>query len=887
MLARLASLAARLRFAFSRRRLDEDAKTEFEAHLELLAGRYLDAGMTREDAQAAARRQFGNRLLVREDLYQMNSIGWLDGAATNLRQALRALRRRPAYAAALVATVSVGIAASTAVFSVVDAVLFKPLPFLDASELVALWQHRNDVGASPAPMSPANVVDWTRQATSFSSVGLWTADFFTVAGDGDGERVPGAAVSGTFFATLGVPAALGRTFTSGDEGRPEQVVLSDAVWRRLFGADPRVVGANLYLNNRPFTVAGVMPRTFVFPKMAIGDVGFQPELFVPLEMSPRMMGERGAQFMLAIGRLRPGVAVASAQREAATIATRLETAYPQVNAGRGALVVPLHEQVVGRVRTPLLLVLAAAAILLLISCFNVASMLVARAVERSGEIGVRLAMGASRSKLLAHFMAESLVVFALGGVAAMLLVSLLQHAFVAFDPALLPRLNEVTLDARVLAFGAGLSLLTSVAFGAMPLVHAVSPDVAALLDRVHRGLTGSSRARLVRNGLIVAEIAVALVLLVGAALMARTLMNLDATNLGFEPDAAATFDVSLPTTKYQRRESPAVFQRLLDRIQAVPGVEAAGAINVIPLAATGFTWTFEAENHPLPAGSPPERVDYRVVTPGIFSAMRIPLRGGRLIADTDDAASPAVAMINEAMVRRFWPREDPLGQRIRIQGPPTDWFRWATIVGIVGDVRGASVDRPAAPAIYRPLSQHPYTDMAIVVRARTDALSLVGAIRARAQDVSPDLRLYNVQRFDAFVSRSTALRRSITVVTVVFAGAALFLVAVGIYGLVATVVAQRFTEMGIRMAFGAGRNEVVWTLMRTGIALMASGLVLGLVITLAAMPVLSGVLFGVTPTDPVAYGVAAVVLALIGLLATYVPARTVSRFDPARALRFR
>jgi putative ABC transport system permease protein len=482
-------------------------------------------------------------------------------------------------------------------------------------------------------------------------------------------------------------------------------------------------------------------------------------------------------------------------------------------------------------------------------------------------------------------MAESLVVFGLGGVAAMLLVNVLQRAFLALDPALLPRLNEVTLDARVLAFGGGLSLLTSVAFGAMPLLHAVSPDVATLLVQVHRGLIGSSRARLVRNGLIVAEIAVAFVLLVGAGLMARTLMNLDATDLGFEPEAAATFDVSLPTTKYQRRESPAVFQGLLDRIHAVPGVEAAGAINVIPLSATGFTWTFEAENHPLPAGSPPERVDYRVVTPGIFSAMRMPLRSGRLIADTDDAASPAVAMINEAMVRRFWPRENPLGQRIRIQGPPTDWFRWATIVGIVGDIRGASVDTPAAPAIYRPLSQHPYTDMAIVVRGRTDALSLVGAIRARAQDMSPDLRLYNVQRFDAFVSRSTALRRSITVATAVFAGAGLFLVAVGIYALVATVVAQRYTEMGIRMALGAGRNEVVWTLMRTGIALIVGGLVLGLVITLAAMPVLSGVLFGVKPTDAAAYGVAAAVLALIGLLATYVPARMVSRFDPARALR--
>jgi predicted permease len=800
-----------------------------------------------------------------------------------VRQAARGLCRRPFYAAAVVATVAVGVAASTTVFSVVDAVLLRPLPLPSAHELVALWQRGSAVPA-PSLLSPANALDWKRTAQSFVGFGMWAPDYFAVASTQSGERVQGALVSGDLFTTLGVSAAQGRTLSVDDERSADRVVLSHALWQRVFGGDRSLVGREVTVNNRRATVLGILPATFRFPRMAVGATAFSPELFVPLDTRAPAMAERGAQFLGAIGRLRPGVRPEAAQREAAIIAARLERTHPSVNAGRGALVVPLQEQVVGSVRRPLLLVLAAAALLLLIACVNVANMLVARAAGRTSEIVVRTALGAGRSHLLSQFLAESLVIFGAGGAVAVALVAVAQRVIVLAAPAVFPRLSEVTIDARVLAFGVCVSLFSGLVFGALPVLHATAGDAAALRHVSRPGLTPRPGARRARHALVLVEIAVALVLLVGTALMVRTLTNLRGVDLGFEPSRATTFEVSLPATKYQRQEAPAVLDRLLGVVRGVPGVAQVGAINVLPLGDGGFTWTFEIENRPWNGAAP--RVDYRVVTPGLFEALRLPLKSGRLISGGDGGTAPAVALVNESMVRQYWPGASPIGHRIRIQGPPTDWFRWATIVGVVGDVRDASVDEPAAPAIYRPLAQHPFASLGIVMRAEAGAPPLASVIRARLRDVDPDVVAYDLRPFGELVSRSHALRDSVTVIVAIFAAAAVFLLSVGIFGVVATDVVQRFSEIGIRMALGATGRRVVWTLMRDGALVVAGGVGLGSLLTVGAMPALAGLLYEVPPTDALAFGGAAGLLVLVSLTAIYLPARLVSRVDPVRALRY-
>jgi putative ABC transport system permease protein len=885
MLKNLMTRLAALCYVFRRAQIDEEIQQELESHVERLAERYTALGMPADEARLAARLRLGNTLRVREDIYNLNTFAWLDWTGAQIRHAARMFSRQPLYTAAIVLTVAVGIASSTMVFSIVDAVLLKPLPFPHASELVALWQSSTDGPNAKGGMSPANASDWKRDARSFSNVGLWTPEVFIAGRPGEGERVAGGLVSGDFFATLGVPPAMGRTFTTADEAAPDQVVLSHRVWKRLFGADGQLVDRDVVLNGKPFRVAGVLPPDFVFPPITLGEAVIQPELYVPLETRSPMMRDRGAPFMMAIARLAPGVSVASAQLEATTIARRLEASFPRVNAGRGAVVTALHEQVVGNVRRPLLLLLAAAAILLLISCLNVAGMLVARALARTGEVSVRVALGVTPARLLGQFVVESLMLCVAGGIVGLGIAYAFQRILVAVNPTVLPRLADVSLDARVLAFAFGISLVTATVFAALPMMHACVPDVVALLARAQRGLVGNKRAHRLRSGLVAGQVAIAMLLLVGVGLLAETLLRLNHVELGFEPASAITFEVSISGTKYQRGEGPAVLARLLERVRRLPDVAAVGAMNVLPLATTAFTWGFHIENRPDVAGTPPPRADYRVVAPGIFAAMQMPLMRGRLISDSDTRDSSPVAVINETMARRFWPNEDPVGRRLRIDGPPTPPFGWATIVGVVGDIRGASVDAPAAPTLYRPVAQHPFLDMAVVVRMQPGAAAPVSALRAEGRGLDPDLMLHSFKPLDAFVAQSTALRRSILLIVSLFAGAALFLVVVGIHGLVTTVVSQRFAEMGIRMAMGATDREIVWTIMKDSVTLVGAGLLVGVVASLAVMPATTALLFEVRPTDAVAYAGAALLLATLSLLATYLPARAVSCLDPARALR--
>jgi putative ABC transport system permease protein len=801
---------------------------------------------------------------------------------SDLRHATRSLAHRPGHSIALVLTVAVGIAASTAVFSIVDTVMLRPLSYPNPSALVALWQSRA-TSAGRGPAAPADLLDWTEDAQSFSSAGLWAGDLFTVAASGDGERVQGMRVSGDFFATLGAAAAVGRTFTAEDEDAPSQVVLSHALWLRAFGADEAVVGSVVQLNNDPFTVAGVMPPGFSFPELVLGDDRVSPEVYVPLSLPPFMRSERGAQFMGAFARLKPGVSVESAQEEASIIAARLAESFPQTNAGRGALVVPLRDEVVGDLRLPLAVLLSAALMLLLIACCNAAGMLITRGLDRTADLGVRVALGATRARLWFHVMADGALLFVLGGGLAMLLVPWLQRALLALDPSFLPRMQELSVDERVVGFGLGASLVTALVFGVMPLAQALSADVTAALHHVRRGATDSRLVRLLRNGLVASQIALGFVLLIAASLMTRSMLNLGEVELGFDARDAVTFEIALPPSQYRRDESPAVFAAILERVRAVPGVEAAGAINLAPLNGMSLTWPFLIENRPAPPGSG-ARVDYRVVSDDALRALDVRLVDGRMIAAADDAGSAPVALVNEALAREYWPGESPLGRRIRLGGD-ISLYPWATVIGVVGDVRGASVDAPAPPAIYRPMAQHPYLDTTIVLRARERADDVMAAIRAELRAYDSSLRLHNIQTLGDSVSRSNAFRESLLAIVAAFAGAALFLLAIGVYGAVSNVAARRFGEMGIRMALGAQSRDVVWTVLRGNLVIVAVGLSLGILIALAAAPLFQRVLFEVSPTDSSVYVATAAVIALTGFVASYVPAWSMSRATALQALR--
>lgn len=788
------------------------------------------------------------------------------------------MRRQPGFAAITVITLALGIGANTAVFTVVNGVLLRPLPYADPERLVILLYGRT---ARMGPYySPPNYRDVTAQSGVFESWAALNTTTANVTGRGDPERVDGAEVTADFFKVLGVAPRFGRALQGSDEASGGRVVvLSDAFWRRRFGAQPDIVGSIVQMDGAAYTIVGVAGPELAFPRRA--DF-WRPLIFKPRDIAPQA---RGAQWITPIARLKPGVTLAQANSAMDAVASRLAEQFSRSNRDRRMGARLLHDQMVQGVRPALVVLLGAVTLVLVIACANVANLLLARASGRTREIAVRAALGAGRWRLVRQFLAESLVVGVAGGAAGLLVAFWCTRALAALGPASIPRLSDVAIDSRVLTFTVATAVATSVLFGLAPAIATTSGAVARFLGSAGRGSIGSGGTG-TRKMLVVCEMALAVILLVGAGLLLRSYERLIGVDPGFNPDRVLTFHVALPDAKYHGPDTATRFANdIVDRLAHEPGVEHASAVYGLPLdfdysIQTSFTRPGDTDSANGPVAG------MRIITPGYFATMQIPLRAGRLFDAHDDATGPEVAMINEQAARRFWPGQNPIGQQIHLGVRMTEARSGQkTIVGVVGDVKFGGLDEAVPPEIYIPHPQHPVGDLTIAVRTAADPLAFVPVARADVAALDRELPLADIHPMNDLVGRSVAERRFTMLLLTAFASLAVALALVGVYGLLAYVVTQRTPEMGVRLAMGASPADVVRLFLREGAALTAAGVVAGLAGAFAGARLLTSLLFGVSATDPVTFAGVSAFLVAVALGASYLPARRAARVDPMLALR--
>jgi putative ABC transport system permease protein len=802
----------------------------------------------------------------------------MDTLWQDLRYGLRALAGEPTFTAAVVVTLALGVGASAAIFSICQAVLFKPLPYPAPDRIVMVWETEMREGRTSGA-APANFVDWRTRSRSFEQ--LAALDPFrevTLAGRREPERLNGAAVSATFFPLLGTRVALGRSFSTDDEqpGRDRVVVLSHALWQRSFGSDPAVIGASLTLNDTSFTIVGVLPRDFQLVSRAADFNGRgQFDVWMPLALNMDRL-QRGTHPLRVFGRLRTNIR--DAQAELDVVASTLRRDHPRTNADRGIRLVPLSEQVAAGIRTPLLMLLGAVGFLLLIACVNVANLLLTRATARRNEMAVRLALGAGRLRLARQLVTESLLLTSIAAAAGTGIAWAALTALVRRLPFDLPRTAEIGLNAEVVGVVGLVSLAAGVVFGCAPLMHGVAASAS-----LKTGQQTPSRAQgRTQSGLVVVQIALACILLVGAGLMGRSLWALLSVSPGFEADRVLTARLALTSRLYSDVRRIATFQReLLARVNRLPGARSAGFGGYLPLGGSGNSWAPAIEGRaPL---SPGERIEYRPVTPGYIESLAIPLVEGRLLTDADREDAPAVAIVNLAAARRYWPNESPIGRRLQIDGGPP----WRTVIGVVGDVRHQGLDAAAQPELYIPFAQTPYPNstMTLVVRTSSDPRTFATRVKEVLAAIDPNLPLTRVQTMDDVLRGSVGAPRFRALLLGGFSFIALMLAAVGVYGVMSYFVTERRREFGIRAALGATRADLLRLVLGRSTPLIAAGIALGLTAGVALARIVRTLLFGVTPFDVVTLIVVSVLLTSVALVACYVPARRASRIHPVHVLR--
>jgi predicted permease len=864
----------------SERELDEEVR----AYAAILEDEHAARGLSPEAARRQALIEMGGMEQVKEHVREVKMGALLETVGQDVRYGLRTLARTPAFTVAAVLALALGIGATTAIFSVVDAVLLRPLPYANPDRLAVVLTR------GTGPVAPGNFLDWRRDASSFERMGAAEAWGTNLGGDGRPEHVDGVRVTSDVFPLLGVRPQLGRTFTAEDDrpGQSQVVVLGHRLWQRRFGGDASVVGRSITLDGVPHVVVGVMPRGFEFPPFwATG-----AEMWAPLPLAERASNREG-QSLRAFARLAPGASLDRARAEMATITGRLEKDHPGTN--RNVAVRTLDDIVVGDVRTALLILLGAVAFVLLIACANVAHMLLARASARHKEVALRAALGASRARVMRQLLTESVVLAGIGGAAGVALAAATLRALIALSPGNLPRLETAGLDARVLAVTVLVSLITGIAFGLVPALQASRTDLTHSLREGERGSTvGAGRQRL-RRLLMASELALALVLLVGAGLMIRTFVALRRFDPGFEPRGVVSAVVSLTGS---HAEDPArrlaFYDEALARVRALPGVASASAINHLPLAGDVWGFPFHVEGRPPdPPGESPS-ASFRVVLPGYFRTMGLPLARGRDFTDDDRLGAPGVIIVNEWMAERFWPGADPIGKRLTLDDASKD-AEWLTVVGVARNAARGKWAAAPDEEMYLPLRQSrlylerkggPFAYLTLVVRATTDdPAALAPSLRTAIWSVDGNVALSEVQTMTDVVARATASPRFYLLLLASFAAAALGLAAIGIYGVMSYSVARRTNEIGIRLALGAQRTDVIRLVMREALGVVAFGGGIGLVAALLVTRLMGTLLYGVGATDPVTFVGVGALLAAVSLLATYVPARRAVRVDPLLALR--
>ncbi|MBA3887356.1 MAG: ABC transporter permease [Acidobacteria bacterium] len=808
-----------------------------------------------------------------------------------LRPAWRALARRPGFTAVAILILALGIGANAAIFSVIDAVLLRPLPYEDPSRLVIVWQHNAEaerrLGFERLPMSPADFVDFHEGHTSFDGLASMRGERLTLT-EGAAERVGAIRVSTDFFSVLGIPAAWGRTFTPGDAQHGRAVVMAHTLWVRRFGADPLILNRTVSFNGEPAVVTGVMPPGFTFP--AAGDLpeafGFTatPEVWTLDILSPQQRANRGGKSHVLVGRLAPGTSLAAADADLGAIAEAIARESPGSNAGWTVRLVPLREQLVARVRPPLLVLLTAVGFVLLIACANVANLLLVRATTRQRELTVRLALGASRRRIVAELLAESLVLAVAAGGAGLVVAWWTLQGLVMASPANLPAVAQATLDLRVLLFTLSLSILTGFVFGMIPALHATGTGIVDGLRDGGRGAVGSRRGNRLRGLLVIGEVALAVVLLVGAALLIQAFVRLTHVDAGFSAERVLTMELALSPAAYGPAEAGDFFERLLERLESLPGVEAAGATSGLPLTGNEHIAQVTIDGAPPPEPGHEMVADYRTVTNGYFTALRIPVHMGSLLPDPRGPEGPRYALVNQRLARTAWPGQDPIGRRLKLARHDVE-APWHIVTGVVGDTRHTALELELRPQVYTHQRQYPDGQMALLIRTAGDPGALAPSARATVAALDPAQPLSRMRPMADVLAGSVAERRFHMFIVGIFAALAVLLALVGLYAVIAYSVAERIHEMGVRLALGARPSSLLALVLGDGMKLIGTGLLLGLVAAVLLTRLLESQLYGVDARDVTTFVAVPTALAAVGMLGCLVPAMRAMRVDPAAALR--
>ena len=875
----------RLRGLLRRKSVEREMEEELRFHLAMRAEENVRRGMARGEAERAALESFGQFGRIKEYCRDFKGGGLLETLIQDLKFGARTLLKSRGFALVAVLTLAVGIGANTAIFSVVEAVLLRALPYRDADRLVVLWENNLRRNRPHNVVNPGNLLDWREQASSFEGVAGFADQRFNLTGAGEPEEVAGQAATSNLFQVLGAQAALGRTLLPGDETAGQSVVvISHGLWQRSFGGARDVIGKTLMLDGEGATVVGVMPPDFKWFVKENSLSGKPADVWVALALPEQLRVGRRGRYLSAVARMKPGVTVEQARGEMDTVAARLEAQYPEVDQGWGASVVPLREQLAGEIRPALLVILGAVGFVLLIACVNVANLLMARSAGRRKELSLRAALGAGRLRIVRQLLTESMLLAVVGGATGLLLAHWGVGALVALSPPNLLGEGQVGVNLTVLAFTLAVSLLTGVAFGVAPALEASRLNLSESLKESARGNVGVGRAGRVRAALVVAEVGLALVLLVGAGLMVRSFLRLQSVHPGFDASNLLTMRVMLPQTKYpEDGRKVEFFRRAAERLRALPGVQSASAVSALPFADLGAATSFTVVGRPAPPVGERWGTDVRVADENYFRTMNIPVVAGRTFTEQEAVEDRKVAVVNEAMVRKYFPGEDPLGKRILVnmstQPVPTE------IVGVVGDARYDKLDGELRPMVYWTPPQLTYPSMTLVVRTSGDPAALAPSAVREIQAVDREQPVSDVRTMESWVADSTARTRFGTLLLGAFACVALLLAAVGVYGVISYSVAQRRNEIGIRMALGARAGDVLRLVIGQGMRLVLLGVALGVVGALALTRLMSGLLYGVTANDPATFAANALLLAAVSLLACYVPARRATRVDPLTALR--
>jgi predicted permease len=872
---------ARLAGMFSGARAERDLAVELESHLQLHTDDNLRAGMTPEEARRQALVTLGGVESTKEAYRDRRGIPVLESLIRDLRYGARTLRKSPGFALAGIVILGLGIGVNSAIFTVVNAVVLRPLPFADADRIVKLWHtppQSTFPGMRTFSLSPANFLDWEAQSESFTAMAIYRGGQPTLTGQGEPVALQSVRASASFLPIFGLQPILGRGFTAADdrEGTPPTVLLSEGFWRTRFGADPGIVGKPILLNLSPYTVIGVVPAPSFLD---------QVQVWTPLAWRPDDLAERANHNYRAVAKLKPGVALATAQADLDTISARLAQQYPAENKDWGALVVPMQEDLVGDARLSLLVLLGAVALVLLIACANLANLLLVRTHGRAKEIALRGALGASRARVVQQLLAEGLLLGIGGGVAGFLAATSGVEALVAIFGQALPRAQEVAVDSRVLAFTAGISLATGLLAAFFPAWRLSGRDAnEALKEGASRGSSAAADGR-VRQLLVVSEVALALMLLVGAGLLMRSLTSLRAVDPGFDADHVLTASVGVPMAKYDtERLRNQFFDRLRRDVSALPGVASAATIDSLPMQG-GSTQYVVAEGLPPLQDSELPTVAVRLPSPGYFATARIPLLAGRDFTDADAFGAPGVLVVSARTAERFWPGQNPLGKRITLK-MMSDEPR--EVVGVVGEVKIGALDAGAADsetAVYAPAAQFAFNGRAIAVRTSVPPESLTRPLVAAVHAIDPEVPVLEIQTLERVVEDSLGQRPTAMWLLAAFAVLALLLAAVGVYSVLAYTVRQRDREIGIRMALGAPSTGVLRMVVIDGLKPTLAGVALGLVLAAALVRLIEALLFGVRPHDPGTFALVAAIVVGVGLVATVIPAWRATRVDPIVTLR--